>query len=236
MQNSERPPPAAEAAREAVPARTRGRPRAFDREAALARAMRLFWRKGYEATSISDLTEVMGIGSPSLYAAFGSKEALYLEALRHYGENYEALVWAGFRAAPTARAAVAAYLLDSAAALTDPCGESRGEDPRGCMVTLSSVCPGSHPELGRRLLSERAVTLERLEERLGQAVAEGELPAATDIRALARFVQSVQNGMSLLARDGAARAELEGAARIALLAWDAHAAGGRFGPSSRDAV
>ena len=69
-------------------ARGRGRPRAFDREAALAQATRLFWLKGYEATSIADLTEAMGIGSPSLYAAFGSKEALYAEALRHYAEKY----------------------------------------------------------------------------------------------------------------------------------------------------
>lgn len=249
MQNSETGLPAPDTAQAGVPARTRGRPRAFDREAALTRAMRLFWLKGYEATSISDLTEAMGIGSPSLYAAFGSKEALYREALRHYARTYEASVWAGFRAAPTAREAVAAYLLDSAAALTAACDGN----PRGCMVTLSSVCPGNHPDLGRHLLSERAVTLERLEARLGQAVAEDELPPATDIRALARFVQSVQNGMSLLARDGAACAELEGAARIALLAWDAHrdadrdahrdahrdmpAAGGRFvGPSSRNAV
>src|SRR5438034_418152 len=71
--------------------RGRGRPRAFDREAALAQATRLFWCKGYEATSIADLTEAMGIGSPSLYAAFGSKEALYAEALRHYVQTYEAL-------------------------------------------------------------------------------------------------------------------------------------------------
>lgn len=221
MQNSGETPPAPEPAQ----ARSRGRPRAFDREAALARAMRLFWLKGYEATSISDLTEAMGIGSPSLYAAFGSKEALYLEALNHYAQTYEASVWAGFRAAPTARGAVEAYLLDSAAALTGACHDAaRADDPRGCMVTLSSVCPGNHPDLGRRLLSERAVTLERLEERLGRGVAAGELPAATDLRGLARFVQSVQNGMSLLARDGAGRAELEAAARIALLSWDALAA------------
>lgn len=83
MQNSEKAPVA--------PKPARGRPRAFDRDAALSAATRLFWQKGYAATSISDLTEAMGIGSPSLYAAFGSKEALYGEALRYYGENYEAL-------------------------------------------------------------------------------------------------------------------------------------------------
>src|SRR3954465_6901479 len=101
-----------------TPARSRGRPRAFDREAALAQATRLFWEKGFEATSITDLTEAMGIGSPSLYAAFGSKEALYAEALNYYQETNEALVWAGFRAAPTAREAVKALLMDSAAVLT----------------------------------------------------------------------------------------------------------------------
>jgi AcrR family transcriptional regulator len=93
---------------------SRGRPRAFDREAALAQATRLFWRKGYTATSISDLTEVMKIGSPSLYAAFGSKEALYAEALRHYCERYDVLVWTNFGAAKTARGAVEALLMDSA--------------------------------------------------------------------------------------------------------------------------
>ncbi len=93
------------------------------------------------------------------------------------------------------------------------------------MVTLSSVCPpGTHPDLGRRLVSERAVTLARLEERLRRGVAAGELPAATDLRGLARFVQSIQNGMSLLARDGAPRSELEAAARIALMSWDTLAA------------
>src|SRR6187551_2996735 len=86
-------------------ARGRGRPRAFEREAALARATRLFWLKGYEATSIAELTEAMGIGSPSLYAAFGSKEALYAEALRHYCENYDALFWKRFHSAGTAREA-----------------------------------------------------------------------------------------------------------------------------------
>ena len=84
MQNSEPGPSPGAAPPSCGPTRGRGRPRAFDRDAALTQAMHLFWRKGFAATSISDLTAAMGIGSPSLYAAFGSKEGLYTEALRHY--------------------------------------------------------------------------------------------------------------------------------------------------------
>ncbi|NYT41122.1 TetR/AcrR family transcriptional regulator [Sphingomonas sp. R-74633] len=216
MQNSDSPV----GAQEATP-RGRGRPRAFDREAALARATRLFWQKGYEATSIADLTEAMGIGAPSLYAAFGSKEALYLEALRHYGENYDALVWDGFRAATTAREAVFAYLLDSAAALTG----SLADNPLGCMVTLASAGSDGASALSETMRAARRTGYERLEARLAQAVSEGELPASADIQALARFAQTMQSGMSILARDGAGRAELEEAARIAMLGWDARVAG-----------
>lgn len=196
--------------------RGRGRPRAFDREGALAKATRLFWQKGFDATSIADLTEAMGIGSPSLYAAFGSKEGLYVEALRHYGENFDSFAWGGFRAAPTAREAVMAYLMDSAAVLTG----SLADHPTGCMVTLSSICSDGQSHLADLMRSGRAVTLERLEARMEKAIAEGELPASLDCHALARFVQTVQSGMSILARDGADRAEMEAAARIAMLGWD----------------
>ena len=198
-------------------ARGRGRPRAFDREDALAKATRLFWSKGYEATSISDLTEAMGIGSPSLYAAFGSKEALYAEALRHYRENYEAIVWAGFMSAPTAREAFRSLLMDSAKALTGCVVDV----PRGCMVALSAVGSEGHAELGEAVRTARAVGLDRLQARLKRAIAEGEISPATDVPALARYVQAVHGGMSLLARDGASRRELEAVAQIAMQGWDA---------------
>lgn len=198
-------------------ARGRGRPRAFDREAALTKATHLFWRKGYEATSITDLTAAMGIGAPSLYAAFGSKDALYVEALGHYQANYEAFVWSNFRAAATARAAVEALLMDSASALTGALPDA----PNGCMVTLSSVA--DHPDIAELVRTARGVTLERLETRLARAAAEGEIPAKVDLHALARFVQTVQNGMSILARDGARRAELEDVAQVAMQAWDGRA-------------
>ncbi|MFA1626209.1 TetR/AcrR family transcriptional regulator [Rhizobium mongolense] len=213
MQKSDRKPQACES----TPSRARGRPRAFDRQAALAKATRLFWLKGFEATSMTDLTEAMGIGSPSLYAAFGSKEALYAEAVRYYRESYEALVWAKFHSARTAREAIASFLLDSAAALTGCVADI----PHGCMVALSSVGSEGHLELGELVRSARAVTLERLKARLDRAVADGEVPVATDVHALSRFVQTVQFGMSILARDGASRAELEAVAEVSILGWDA---------------
>ncbi|MFC0241309.1 TetR/AcrR family transcriptional regulator [Rhodopseudomonas telluris] len=198
-------------------ARPRGRPRAFDRGAALAQATRLFWLKGYEATSIADLTEAMGIGAPSLYAAFGSKDALYAEALRYYGETHEHEVWGGFHAAATARRAIAAYLMDSAAALTG----SLADHPLGCMVTLSAVGSEGHSELGKLVQAARSVTFDRLRARLSQGIADNEWPAGLDVAGLARFLQSVQAGMSILARDGASRAELEAVARAAMRTLDA---------------
>jgi AcrR family transcriptional regulator len=191
----------------------RGRPRAFDREKALAAAMHLFWRKGYSATSISDLTATMGIGSPSLYAAFGSKEALYAEALEHYGRMHEATAWGGFLAAETARAAVEAFLRDTAAGLIAAAN--------GCMVTLSAVGAEGHKELGVLVASARNVTLIRLKERIDRAKAAGEIGRSVDTHGLARFVQTVQNGLSLIARDGAGPDELSAVIDVAMLGWDA---------------
>jgi AcrR family transcriptional regulator len=201
----------------AAPARGRGRPRAFDREAALGEAMRLFWRKGFEATSITDLTAAMGIGTPSLYAAFGSKEALYAEALCHYQKKFGPLTWGRFDAAGSAKAAVEGLLMDSAAALT---GGAKGE-AKGCMITLSSIDRDEHAELCEMVRSSRVSVQERLVARFERAMEDGEIAKRTDVAALARYVQTVQNGMSILARDGATRAELEAVARVAMASWDA---------------
>jgi AcrR family transcriptional regulator len=193
--------------------RGRGRPRAFDREAALTAAMCLFWQKGYSATSMSDLTAAMGIGSPSLYAAFGSKEALYAEALEHYARRNEATAWGGFFAAETARDAVKALLHDSAAGLS--------QVANGCMVTLSSVGREGHADLGALVAAARDARMARVVERIEQAQAAGEIGRSVDAQHLARFVLAVQSGMSILARDGAGCEELASVAETALLGWDA---------------
>ncbi|WP_420141663.1 TetR/AcrR family transcriptional regulator [Sphingomonas sp.] len=195
----------------------RGRPRAFDRDAALTAAMHLFWTKGYSATSIGDLTTAMGINSPSLYAAFGSKQALYAEALAQYGKLNEATGWGGFFSADTARGAVAAFLYDTAEGLSRACN--------GCMVTLSAVGAEGNDELGALVVSARKETLRRLEQRIAQGKAAGEIPASVDAHALARFVQAVQNGMSVLARDGVELSDLTAVAETAMLAWDARLEG-----------
>lgn len=201
----------------AAPApRGRGRPRAFDREAALTTAMRLFWIKGYEATSIADLTKAMGVGPTSLYAAFGSKDELYAEALRFYSVTYEDLVLGRFRKAATAREAAFAYLWDSAAAMTG----SDCDLPHGCMVTLGTVGSDGHAELGDLMRTTRGGAFDVLTARLERAVVEGELPKSLDVAKLARFLQTVQSGMAIRARDGGDRAELQAVAEIAMAGWD----------------
>lgn len=196
--------------------RSRGRPRAFNRVAALAKATHLFWEKGFNATSMSDLTQALEIGSPSLYAAFGSKEALYVEALEYYRDTYGGFVWDRFFSASTARESIKRFLMDSAAALSGCVLDS----PRGCMVTLSSVGSEGYPELGELVRSGRADTLHRLKERLSRAIEEGEVPQSVDVHSLARFVQAVQNGMAVLSKDGASRIDLEAVAEAAMLACD----------------
>ncbi len=178
--------------------------------------MRLFWQKGYAATAISDLTQAMGIGATSLYAAFGSKEALYEETLRHYGTLYDDAVWARFKAAATAREAVEALLVDSARMLT---GSPDRRDPPGCMVTLANDCEAP-PELGAMMKDAREQAIERVMVRLIRARDEGELPRTLDLPVLARFIVTLQNGMTLQARNGVSGEELEAAAHLSLAGWD----------------
>jgi len=191
-----------------------GRPREFDRDAALVAAMLLFWRKGFAATSMNDLCDAMGVRSPSLYAAFGSKEELYLEAIEHYVQTQGTRVWDGLAEGATARAGIENLLI----AGTESLPKSRAI-PAGCMATLAAVGDEWPAAIARVIKKVRLEMLGMLRSRLETAVAKGELPASTDIDGLSRFYLSVFQGMAIQAQDGATRAELRGVATAAMAAW-----------------
>jgi AcrR family transcriptional regulator len=191
-----------------------GRPRGFDREAALEAATLLFWRKGFAATSMNDLCDAMGVRSPSLYAAFGSKEALYLEAVEHYVRTQGPPVWGKLAEGATARAGIENVLI----AATEILPKSRAT-PAGCMAMLAAVGDEWPAGITRVVKKVRLEVLGALRSRLQNAVAEGELPASTDVDGLSRFYLSVYQGMAIQARDGASQAELGAVAAAAMAAW-----------------
>ena len=191
-----------------------GRPREFDRDAALEAAMLLFWRKGFAVTSMNDLCDAMGVRSPSLYAAFGSKEELYLEAIEHYVQTQGPPVWGKLAEGATARAGIENLLI----AGTESLPKSRAI-PAGCMATLAAVGDEWPAAIARVIKKVRLEMLGMLRSRLETAVAKGELPASTDIDGLSRFYLSVFQGMAIQAQDGATRAELRGVATAAMAAW-----------------
>ena len=191
-----------------------GRPREFDRGAALNAAMVLFWRKGFAAASMNDLCDAMDVRSPSLYAAFGSKEALYLEAIQRYVEIFGPPVWDGLAQGATARAGVQNLLL----AATESLPESH-VTPGGCMAALAAVCDEWPAGIAGVVRKIRVEMLGMLRSRLEAGVANGELPATTDIEALSRFYFSVYQGMAVQARDGAGAPELKGVVAAAMSAW-----------------
>jgi len=193
----------------------RGRPRSFDRDIALRQAMELFWMKGFENSSMADLTAAMGLNPPSLYAAFGSKENLFREALDLYVRTAGGGIWEEVAEAPTAREAVAGLLSRTAEAY------SRGPAPRGCMIVLAAPqMAGGNPAVCEELKRHRLDNVAMLEHRLARAVQEGELPPGTDCGAIAAFFTALQHGMSIQARDGASGDMLRSIARSAMAGWD----------------
>jgi AcrR family transcriptional regulator len=176
--------------------------------------MLLFWRKGFAAASMNDLCDAMGIRSPSLYAAFGSKEALYLEAAGHYVQTIGSSVWDKLAEGTTARAGVENLLLTGTETLPEA-----GAVPAGCMAMLAAVSDEWPATITDVVSKVRREVLGELRSRLKTAVAEGELPASTDIDGLSRFYLSVFQGMAIQARDGATAAELRGVVAAAMMAW-----------------
>jgi AcrR family transcriptional regulator len=193
---------------------TKGRPREFDADAALDKALHVFWQHGYEGASLADLTEAMGINRPSLYAAFGNKEDLFRRALDRYAQRGPASVLYRALEEPTARAVVEHLLKGVAISLTDP------DNPRGCLAVQGALtCGEASDSIKQELCRRRAEGEQVLRERLDRAKVDGDLSADADAVALARFVSTVTQGMSVQAAGGASRDDLLRVADMALKAW-----------------
>jgi AcrR family transcriptional regulator len=190
-----------------------GRPREFNPDKALDRALKVFWRKGYEGASLPDLTKAMGINRPSLYAAFGNKEALFRKAIDRYLEGPAAPVRAALQQ-PTARAVVEQVLHGTIDLVTD------SRNPQGCFLVQAALACGDSADCVRRELAKRRdAGVTALRERFERAVAEVDLPANCNPADLARYVATVMHGLSVQAAGGAQRDDLEQVAKIALRAW-----------------
>ncbi|MBQ4124799.1 MAG: TetR/AcrR family transcriptional regulator [Desulfovibrio sp.] len=183
--------------------RSKGRPRSFDRAKALEAALRTFWKLGYEPASVPELCSAMGVNPPSMYAAFGSKATLFIEAMEHYERSYWEEPGRRFLAEPDLRRAVAGYFDDAARILLSP------ETPCGCMVVLAAVnLADSAGEVAQAVRRLRMATKEMFALRLRKAAGEGLIPPDTDIPALAGTLNALLEGLSLQARDGLSQNEL----------------------------
>ncbi|MGH6735960.1 MAG: TetR/AcrR family transcriptional regulator [Methyloceanibacter sp.] len=192
-----------------------GRPRAFDTDQALDRALEVFWRKGFEGASIADLTAAMGINPPSLYAAFGNKEGLFCKALDRY-ETKHAAFWAEALGAPTGYEAVERLLKGTAESLGDK------RNPPGCLIVQGALCGGDDCDsVKKELDARRDASVALIRDRLKRAKRDGDLPEDADPAGLARFYATVIHGMAVEAAGGASRKELERVADMALRAWPA---------------
>ena len=197
---------------EAIPS-TRGRPREFCVDHALGQALRVFWSKGYEGASLTDLTEAMGITRPSLYAAFGNKESLFRKALDLYERDKLCYVGKSL-AEPTARKVAESMLRGAVDNIT-----GRGE-PHGCLGVIASMSCGAEAEsIREEVLKRGKVARQALVERLERAKSEGDLPAHVDADALTNYMYAIVQGMSVQAGSGATKEELDRTADTVLKMW-----------------
>jgi AcrR family transcriptional regulator len=199
---------------------TRGRPRLFDRDVALRKAVEVFWERGYEGTSIKDLTEAMNIAPPSIYACFGSKEGLFREAMELYTAMEGQVPRVPLREERlTTREAIHAMLRATADLVTLP------GMPHGCMLVLAAPTGAVENHAVRAYLAEgRRAQRDEIRERLARGVADGDLSASDEhLDAMARYFATIVQGLSVQARDGASREDLEAVIACAMAAWESPA-------------
>ena len=191
----------------------RGRPRAFDPDTALERAMHVFWTQGYEGASLSELTRAMRINRPSLYAAFGNKEQLFRKVLDRYVDGPLAYFGEAL-SAPRARDVVEQIFLGAARMAGDP------KVPAGCLMVQGALAVGgSAGSVRKEAAARRAGAEVALRRRLQRAKREGDLPQNADPAELARYVMTVLQGMAVQGADGASPDQLRRVAQLALRAW-----------------
>ncbi|WP_063048548.1 TetR/AcrR family transcriptional regulator [Nocardia arthritidis] len=189
-----------------------GRPRGFDIDSALDRALEVFWRYGYEGAALSDLTAAMGINRPSLYAAFGSKAELFDRVLQRYADGPGHYV-AEALARPTARAVAAAFLQGAI-------GLTTGHDSPGCLSVRSVQACGPEAEHSRKAaIAVRLASEAALRRRLERARADGDLPRGSKPADLARYLLTISDGIAVQAAAGAKPTHLRRTVDIALRAW-----------------
>jgi AcrR family transcriptional regulator len=194
--------------------RMRGRPSSFDRDVALEAAMHVFWERGYEASSISDLVSAMGITPPVLYRAFRAKEQLFLDAVERYAASYGGIGARAWREEQTAREAVERWLTESANEFV------QSNHPRGCMIVMAATnCTGAAQGVCSALQRRRADEAASMERRIRDAIESGELSPDVGASDLARFYSVVYQGMSIQAKDGVGRAALMATVRRAMKVW-----------------
>jgi AcrR family transcriptional regulator len=193
--------------------KARGRPLAFNQDEVLDKALKVFWSRGYEGASMAELTEALGINKPSIYAAFGNKEALFRKALARYRVGPVAFVGEAMKA-PTARQAVENLLAKAVDFFSDK------SQPKGCMIVQGALtCGESALTIQQELIAYRGSFEATLTERLDLAKKQGDLPSDVNSKQLAKYIATIHQGMSVQATSGATREELLAVVEMAMKNW-----------------
>jgi AcrR family transcriptional regulator len=180
-----------------------GRPREFDRDEALLKARDLFWERGFEGVTMAELVQELGIASARIYAAFGSKEELFREAVVHYEAHDGGFADRAMKEEPTARRAIERVLREAVETYTRPRG------PKGCMVVSAATnCSDENTAVRTWLATRRKARTDSMIDLVRRAVRDGELAAATDVEALGDYFATLLHGLSVQARDGVPKKRL----------------------------